>query len=113
MFSEHLETLRHHFIDCTYVKGIWNDLQALLNEDFKDDTKLFGHFEKMYGSSSDLPSIVTQRLLLTSHSCESTDIIDTTCETEVIRKTSEIQRIKYRTAKENSKLDRNFRIGTK
>ena len=57
--NEHIETLRHLFIDCRYVKLIWNDLQTLFNETLSDEQKLFGLFEKIDDNAFDLLSHIT------------------------------------------------------
>ena len=105
------KTLRHLFIDCKYVNWIWNDLQALLNENFKDEEKLFGLYEKIDDSSSDLTSHITiifkQVIHVSRHTSSKPSL------KQVIRKIAEIERIEYHIAKKNSKLDRHFRKWTK
>ena len=53
------ESLQHLFIDCKYVKPIWNDLQILMNVNFKDDEKIFGKYEQIDDKAYDLDSHVT------------------------------------------------------
>ena len=82
-------------------------MQALLNENFKDEEKLFGLYEKIDDSSSDLTShitiIVKQVIHVSRHTSSKPSL------KQVIRKIAEIERIEYRIAKKNSKLDRHFR----
>ena len=53
------ETLSHLFIECRYVKPIWNGLQTLCNVVFSDEEKLFGLHEKIDDKSYDLLSHIT------------------------------------------------------
>ena len=57
--NEHEETLRHLFIECKYVKTIWNDLQNLCSVSFGDNDKLFGFYEKIDDKSYDVLSHIT------------------------------------------------------
>ena len=57
--KEHEETLRHLFIECKYVKSIWNDLQSQLNVLLGDNEKLFGLYENMDDKSYDALSHIT------------------------------------------------------
>ena len=57
--NEHEETVRHLFIECKYVKIIWNGLQSLLNVSFSENEKLFGFYEKIDEKSFDALSHIT------------------------------------------------------
>ena len=57
--DEHEETLKHLFLECKYVKTIWNDLQNLCNVSFSDNNKLFGFYDKLDDKSYDVLSHIT------------------------------------------------------
>ena len=104
--SEHIETLKHLFIDCKHVRVIWNDLQTLLNEQLNDEEKLFGLFEKIDDNSSDLIShitIIVKQVIHVSRMASSRPSLR-----QVIRKISEVERIEYQIAIRNSKLARHL-----
>ena len=105
--SEHIETLRHLFIDCKHVKVIWNDLQAIFNENFNDEEKLFGLYEKIDDSYSDLMSHITIIIKQVIHMSRMTSSKPTL--KQLIRKISEVERIEYQIAIRNSKLDRHLK----
>ena len=105
--SEHIETLRHLFIDCKHVKVIWNDLQAIFNENFNDEEKLFGLYEKIDDSHSDLMSHITIIIKQVIHVSRMTSSKPTL--NQFIRKISEVERIEYQIAIRNSKLDRHLK----
>ena len=57
--DEHEETLKHLFLECKYVKTIWNDLQNLCNVSFSDNDKLFGFYQNVDDKSYDVLSHIT------------------------------------------------------
>ena len=57
--KEHEETLKHLFIECKYVKTIWNDLQNECNVSLSDNEKLFGLYENIDDKSYDALSHIT------------------------------------------------------
>ena len=107
--NEHTETLRHLFIDCSIVKMIWNDLQALLNEKLTGEQKLFGLFEKIDDTAFDLLNHIT---IITKQCVHVSRMVSTkpTCR-QVIKKISEVENIEYQIAVRNAKLNLHLRNG--
>ena len=103
----HIETLRHLFVECEFVKCIWNDLQRVFNETFRDEEKLFGLFEKIDDSSSDMISHITIILKQVIHMSRMTSTKPSF--RQVLRKISEVERIEYQIAIRNSKLERHLK----
>ena len=109
--NEHIETLGHLFVDCRYVKLIWNDLQTLFSEILTDEQKLFGLFEKIDNSSFDLLShvtIITKQCIHVSRMASSKPSYR-----QVMRKISEVENIEYQIAVRNAKLDVHLRKWSK
>ena len=57
--NEHDETLKHLFVDCSFVKPLWNSLQCLLKCTFTDEKKLIGLYKKVDDTTCDLLSHIT------------------------------------------------------
>ena len=96
------ESLQHLFIECKYVKPIWNDLQIFMNESFRDDEKLFGKYEHIDDNAYDLDSHIT---IITKQSIHDSRIRHSLPSfNEVKNKIIEIENIERQIALRNFKL---------
>ena len=104
--NDHDETLKHLFIDCKFVKPLWNSLQSLLNYTFTDEEKLFGLYEKIDDDNFDLISHITIITKQCIHLCRYANSKPTF--EQINAKIVEIENIEYRIALKNKKLERHL-----
>ena len=98
------ETLRHFFIECTYVKIIWNDLQRRINFKLTDSDKLFGVYQKVDDSTFDIISHLTIIIKQCINNCRTTKSKPSLA--QINSKIREIENIEYRIALKNRKLEK-------
>ena len=104
--NDHDETLKHLFIDCTFVKPLWNSLQSLLNYTFTDEEKLFGLYGKIDDNNCDLISHITIITKQCIHLCRCANSKPTF--EQINAKIVEIENIEYKIALKNKKLERHL-----